>query len=119
MEQSDQEYIQTFNTKSYGVMIAGIHTGYSPKLTALFSDDNVSNYMSENLSSIMNDIRITTDYHQQKENYNRLYDEYLNSFPYIFLYRNTSSVVYNQTLCGKISPNSYGMFYHIEKWYRQ
>ena len=61
----------------------------------------------------------TSDYKKQAENYNKLYDEYLNSFPYIFLYRSTSSVVYNQTLCGKISPNNYSMFYNIEKWYRQ
>ena len=25
----------------------------------------------------------------------------------------------NKTLCGKISPNNYSMFYNIEKWYRQ
>lgn len=100
-------------------MITGIHTGFSPKVTALFGGDNLSNYNSENLNNIINDIKISTDYTKQKENYSRLYDEYLENFPYIFLYRSTSSVVYNQTLCGKISPNSYSMFYNIEKWYRQ
>lgn len=100
-------------------MITGIHTSFSPKITALFNEDNLANYWTENLGSILNDIKTTTEYAKQKENYNRLYDEYLSGFPYIFLYRNTSSVVYNQTLCGKISPNSYSMFYNIEKWYRQ
>ena len=100
-------------------MITGIHTGFSPKVTALFGNDNLSNYYSENLNNILNDIKNTTDITMQKDNYSRLYDEYLNSFPYIFLYRKTSSVVYNQTLRGKISPNSYSMFYNIEKWYRQ
>lgn len=100
-------------------MIAGIHTGFSPKVTALFSEDNLANYASENMINIISEIRSTTDYSKQKEIYSRLYDDYLNNFPYIFLYRETSSVVYNQTLCGKISPNCYGMFYNIEKWYRQ
>ena len=69
--------------------------------------------------NILADIRITSDYNKQRENYNKLYDEYLNGFPYVFLYRSTSSVIYNQTLCGKISPNNYSIFYNIEKWYRQ
>lgn len=112
-------FTNIFNNKAYEVMITGIHTEFSPKITALFHSDNIANYNSENLNNSISDIRNTTDYNKQKENYSKLYDEYLNSFPYIFLYRSTSSVVYNQTLCGKISPNSYSMFYHIEKWYRQ
>ncbi len=118
-EQNHQRFENSFNNKSYQVLITGIHTGFSPKVTSLFGNGNVSNYSSDNLNNIMNDINITFDYNKQLGNYNRLYDEYLNNFPYIFLYRNTSSVVYNQTLCGKISPNSYSMFYNIEKWYRQ
>ena len=114
-----ESFSAAFNTKNYQTIIAGIHTGFSPKVTALFGNDNLSNYNSENLNNIINDIKITTNYDKQIENYDKLYDEYLNSFPYIFLYRSTSSVVYNQTLCGKISPNSYSMFYNVEKWYRQ
>ena len=84
-----------------------------------YNFNNLSNYYNENLANIINDIKITFDYSKQVANYSKLYDEYLNSFPYIFLYRTTNSVIYNQTLCGKISPNSYSMFYNIEKWYRQ
>ena len=118
-EETHENFKNIFNNKSYEVMIDGIHTGYSPKITSLFNSDNLSNYSNDNLNNIINDIKITSDYNKQIENYNKLYDEYLNSFPYVFLYRNTSSVVYNQTLCGKISPNNYSMFYNIEKWYRQ
>ena len=64
-------------------------------------------------------IKSTQDYSSQIENYNLIYDEYLNDFPYLFLYRETDLVVYNQTLCGKINPNSFSIFYNIEKWYRQ
>ena len=118
-EETNEGFANAFNNKAYEVMIAGIHTGFSPKTTALFGEDNLANFHTENLTNIMNDIRNATDYTKQRENYSKLYDEYLDTFPYIFLYRSTSSVVYNQTLCGKISPNGYSMFYNIEKWYRQ
>ena len=119
IEETSDGFSNAFNNKTYETMITGIHTGFSPKITSLFSSDNLANYNSENLNNIVNEIRNSTNYNKQLENYSKLYDEYLNGFPYIFLYRNTSSVVYNQTLCGKISPNSYGIFYNIEKWYRQ
>ena len=118
-EETHEGFENAFNNKLYQAMILGIHTSFSPKLTSIFNSDNISNYNSENLNNIINDIKVTSDYNKQLENYNNLYDEYLNNFPYVFLYRNTSTVVYNQTLCGKISPNSYSMFYNIEKWYRQ
>ena len=118
-EETADGFENAFNNKAYEVMISGMHTSFSPKITTLFGENNLANYESENLTNIINEIRNTTDYSKQQENYSKLYDEYLSSFPYIFLYRNTSSVVYNQTLCGKISPNSYAMFYNIEKWYRQ
>ena len=118
-ELSRENFANVFNNKAYQTLITGIHTGFSPKVTALFKSDNLANYNSENLNNIINDIKLTIDYNKQIENYNKLYDEYLSGFPYIFLYRNINSVVYNQTLCGKISPNSYSMFYNVEKWYRQ
>jgi len=96
-----------------------MQTGYSPKITTLFSEGNVANYYSDNLSAIINDIRKTTNYNIQQENYIKLYDEYIKDFPYIFIYRETDSIIYNQTLCGKITPNAYSIFYNIDKWYRQ
>lgn len=118
-EETPDSFNNAFQNKTYEVMITGIHTAFSPKVTTLFGENNLANYSSENLTNIIYEIKNTTDYVKQKENYNQLYDEYLASFPYIFLYRNTGSVVYNQTLCGKISPNNYAIFYNIEKWYRQ
>jgi peptide/nickel transport system substrate-binding protein len=118
-EESGSTYENDYNNKNYEVLLSGIKTGYSPKLTSLFSENNLANYNSETVTSIMNDIRNTVDYSVQQENYKKLYNEYLNDYPYIFLYRQTDSIVYNQTLCGKITPNSYSIFYNIEKWYRQ
>jgi len=33
-------------------MLIGMQTGYSPKITTLFSEGNVANYYSDNLSAI-------------------------------------------------------------------
>ena len=118
-EEANNNFVNDFNNRNYEVMIIGLQTGFSPRVNALFDEGNLANYSNENVKAILNDIKNTSDYIIQKENYSKLYDEYINDFPYIFLYRSTSSVVYNQTLCGKISPNSYSIFYNIEKWYRQ
>ena len=96
-----------------------MQTSFSPKVETLFSNDNIANYYTDEMQGIINDIKSTSKYSSQVDNYDRLYDKYLEDMPYIFLYRETNSVVYNQTLCGKISPNSYSIFYNIEKWYRQ
>lgn len=118
-EITNESYVNDLNNRNYQAILTGMKTGYSPKITSLFAENNIANYSNENISKIITDIKNTTDYNVQKENYNKLYDQYLNDFPYIFLYRETDSVVYNQTLCGKISPNSYSIFYNIDKWYRQ
>lgn len=118
-EVSGDAYVNDYNNRNFEVIIAGIKTGYSPKITALFGNNNLAGYEKEEVSKIISDIKNTTDYSVQQENYKKLYDEFLKDFPYIFLYRETDSIVYNQTLCGKITPNSYSIFYNIDKWYRQ
>jgi ABC-type transport system substrate-binding protein len=96
-----------------------MQTNFSPKISTLFGDNNIANYNNEEMFKILNDISSTSSYSNQINNYDNLYDRYLEDMPYIFLYRATDSVVYNQTLCGKISPNAYSIFYNVEKWYRQ
>lgn len=118
-EENGSIYENDFNNRNYEVLLSGIKTGYSPKITPFFNNNNLALYSTDKITQILNDIRNTTDYAIQQENYKKLYDEYLNDFPYIFLYRETDSIVYNQTLCGRITPNSYSIFYNIEKWYRQ
>ncbi len=118
-EISNSKYIETLNNKNYEVIMTGFKVGYSPKLSIFFGENNIANYSNENVNNLLNTIKNTGDYNVQKDNYNKLYDEYLNEFPYIFLYRETDSVIFNQSLCGKVSPNSFSIFYNIEKWYRQ
>ena len=118
-EVSNSNYKELLNEKKYETMLVGFKTGYSPKVSVFFGENNIANYNNENVKNLLNTIKNTGDYNAQKENYNKLYDEYLNDFPYIFLYRETDSVVFNQTLCGSVNPNSFSIFYNIEKWYRQ
>lgn len=118
-EDDNVAFENDFNNRNYEALVIGMQTGYSPRLAGLFNEGNIANYYNPEMIELLNTISSTNDYNVQKENYNKLYDIYLNDFPYIFLYRNTDSVIYNQTLCGRISPNDYSMFYNIEKWYRQ
>ena len=53
------------------------------------------------------------------DKYSRIYDIYMNDAPYIGLYRNTENIIMNQGLVCNIVPNTYNIFYNIEKWYRQ
>ncbi len=116
---SSSNYIQALNNKNYQTLITGIKLGYTPKLSVFFGENNIANYNNDRVMELLRIIKSTQDYSSQIENYNLIYDEYLNDFPYLFLYRETDLVVYNQTLCGKINPNSFSIFYNIEKWYRQ
>lgn len=118
-EVSSSSYYNYLNNKNYDAIISGITTGYSPKLTTLFTGDNLANYSNDTVNEILGNASNIGDYNTLRENYLSVYDQYLTDFPYIFLYRETDSVIYNQTLCGTINPNSYSIFYNIDKWYRQ
>lgn len=118
-EVSSSNFNNYLNNKNYDAIITGITIGYSPKLSTLFSGDNLANYYNETVSGIVENSKNINDYNALRETYLELYDQYLIDFPYIFLYRETDSVIYNQSLCGTINPNSYSIFYNIDKWYRQ
>ena len=49
----------------------------------------------------MNQIANTSDENSLYENYGKLYDIYLEEAPYIGLYRDTDTVIYNQSLVRK------------------
>ena len=116
---SSSNYSNSVDNRNYDAIISGITTGYSPKLSTLFIGDNLANYNNSTVNEILESANSLNDYNTLREKYLEVYDEYLNDFPYVFLYRETDSVIYNQSLCGTIEPTSYSIFYNIEKWYRQ
>lgn len=116
---NNDAYYKTLENKEYDMILTGITCGYSPNLNTFFGENNLANYNNGEVSEIMNIISNTTDDDTLYDNYNRLYDIYLEEVPYIGLYRNTDIVVFNQSLVGNIKPNSFNLYYNIEKWYRQ
>lgn len=118
-EVSSSYYNNYLNNKNYDAIITGITIGYSPKISTLYSGDNLANYSNDTVNEILGNVNNINDYNALRDKYLEVYDQIKNDVPYIFLYRETDSVIYNQTLCGTISPNAYSIFYNIDKWYRQ
>ena len=116
---NNESYVKSLENKDYDMILTGITCGYSPSLDTFFGENNLANYSNQEVSQIMNVIYNTSDENILYDNYNRLYDIYLEEAPYIGLYRNTDIVVYNQSLVGNIKANSFNLYCNIEKWYRQ
>ena len=68
---------------------------------------------------LMNEAKNTNDENILYNNYNRIYEIYLEEAPYVGLYRETQSILYNNGFIGNIIPNSFNIFYTINQWYRQ
>lgn len=118
-EVTTSNYYNSLTNKNYDAIISGIVTGFSPKISTLFSGDNLANYNNDRVNEIIESSKNTGDLDTLKNNYLEIYDIYLNEFPYIFLYRKTNFVVCSQTLCGNVTPSPYEIFYNVDKWYRQ
>lgn len=118
-ELNNETYSESLNNKNYDLILTGIRCGYSPSLSTFFKEGNIANYYNSEVSEIMKIVSNTSDENKLYEKYNRLYDIYLEEVPYIGLYRNTDTIIYNQSLVGNIKANTYNLYYNIEKWYRQ
>lgn len=116
---NNETYRATLNNKNFDMILTGIECGYSPSLNTFFGNGNIANFSNSEVTEIMNQIANTTDENALYENYNKLYDIYLQEVPYIGLYRDTDMVIYNQSLVGNIKANAFNLYHNIEKWYRQ
>ena len=116
---SFESYREAINNRNFETAISGLKLGYSPSLITFFGEGNIANYNNSEVLEIMNIVSNTTDENTLYEKYARLYDIYLEEAPYIGLYRDTDIVVYNQSLVGNITANSFNIFHNIEKWYRR
>ena len=116
---SVDNYANAINNRNYDVIITGIQNSYSPSVYTFFGNGNIANYNNSEVSEIMNTIHNTTDENILYEKYSRLYEIYLEDAPYIGLFRETDVIVYNQSLVGNITANSFNIYHNIEKWYRQ
>ena len=116
---NNETYQTSLENKNFDVMLTGIECGFSPSLATFFKNGNIANYSNPQVAEAMNVISNTSDENVLYENYNKLYDIYLEEVPYIGLYRSTDVIIYNQSLAGNIKPNAFNIYGNIEKWYRQ
>ena len=116
---SNNVYNNAIENRNYDCILGGLNLGFSPSLNTFFGNGNLANYYSQEMNDILNIVTNTNDDGILYENYNKIFDIYMEEAPYIGLYRNTSIVVYNQKLIGNITPNLFNIYHNIEKWYRQ
>ena len=106
------------NSRNYDIALCSMTLSPSPNLTTYFGDGNIANYSNEEVTSIMNEVKNTTEENVLKEKYARLAEVYRTDIPYISLYNNKYTVAYNSGLVGEINPNWFYQFYGIEGWYK-
>jgi len=116
---SADSYNRALNDRNYDIALVGIRLGYSPNLNTFFGNGNLANYYNEEVMDLLNKINNTQDESELHNYYERIFEIYLEEVPYIGLYRNTETVVYNQNLVCSLTANSYNIYHNIEKWYRQ
>lgn len=118
VQASDEQYRNAIETKNYDILLCSITVSPSPDLTTFFGEGNLSNYSTEEINNIMEEVKNTTDENILIEKYKRLIEIYKTDIPYVSLYNNKYTVAYNSSLVGDITPNWFYQFYGIEGWYK-
>lgn len=118
VQASDDEYTNRINNKNYDIALCTLTLSTTPDLTTFFGDGNLANYTNEEISSIMQEVKNTTDENVLKERYSRLVEIYKSDAPYLSLYNNKYTVAYNAGLVGELTPNWFSSFYGVEGWYK-
>lgn len=118
IQASDEQYNNSINNRNYDIALCSMTLSPTPNLTTYFGEGNISNYVNDEVTNIINEVKNTTDENILKEKYARLSEIYKTDVPYISLYNNKYTVAYNSGLVGEITPNWFYQFYGIESWYK-
>ena len=118
VQASDEQYNNSINAKSYDIALCSMTLSPSPNLATFFGEGNMANYTNEEVTTIINEVKNTTEETVLQEKYTRLSEIYKTDMPYISLYNNRYIVAYNSGLVGEITPNWFYQFYGIEGWYK-
>lgn len=114
-----KQYTNYLTNKNYMMILTGINIGMSPDLSTYLGDNNLANYHTQEVTTLMSELNnITNNNEAVKEKITQLAEIYKNEIPYISLYFNKNTVLYSNNLMGEIKPNNYSLFYGIENWYR-
>ncbi len=116
---SPNNFSNAINEGEYDTAIVGIKTGFSPSLETFIGDDNMAQFHNDEISEILTEINNGVDDKTLQNDYNKIFDIYLEEAPYIGLYRTVDTIIYNQNLVGNVRANAFNIYNNIELWYRQ
>lgn len=118
VQASDEQYNQSRASKNYDIALCNVIISPSPTLETYFGENNLANYLNEEINNLMQEVKNTTDENVLLKDYARLSEIYKTEIPYISLCFNKYTVAYNSELVGEITPNWFNSFYGIEGWYK-
>lgn len=119
LEKSESEYKRYIKNKNYDLLLTGITYSYSPNLNLYFNENNIANYKGEDIINNLKKLEESSNIEEQRKFLSQVISKYNEDVPYIMLYYNQSTLLYSKNLIGKMTPNSYNIFYNIEEWYRE
>lgn len=115
---TDNQYKNYLSNKNYDIILCSTDLSISPDLSTFFGENNLANYSNDEINSIMNEIKNTTDETKIKELYLKLEKIYKTEIPYLSLYNNKYTVAYNTEISGNVTPNWFYQFYNINSWHK-
>ena len=118
VQATDEQYTNSLNSKNYDILLCSINLSLSPDLTTFLGDNNLANYNNDEVKTIMNEVKNTTDENTLKQRYQRLAEIYKSDVPYLSLYNNKFTVAYSTGLVGDVNPTWYNIFNNISGWYK-
>lgn len=119
IEATKTQYSNYIKNKNYDIILLEKNFGYSPDVSSYFRENNISNYNNEEMNRLLNEYRYLSEEQDIQNNCSEIVKLYNNDCPYISLFYNINTMVYTNGLKGKVSPNSYNLFYNINEWYRE
>ncbi len=115
---SNEQYQNYLKNKNYDMILCSINLSVSIDLSTFFGTNNLANFVSDEVTNIINEIKNLNDEAKLKEDYKRLEEIYANETPYLSLYNNKYTVAYSVGLTGGLQPNWFNQFYNIEEWHK-
>ncbi len=116
---SDAQYQSYLQNKNYDMILTGVNRGIAPDLSTYFGQNNIANFVNEEMINLLKEVKDIREETILKEKYTRMIEIYQEQMPYIFLYHNKQTLVYSPNVIGDVNPNRYNVYEGIETWYRQ
>ena len=118
VQATDEQYNNAINNRDYDIALCSMTLSPSPNLDTFFGNNNIANYINEEVTNLLNETKNTTDENVLLQDYQRLIEIYKTDIPYVSLYNNKYTIAYSSSLVGDITPTWFNQFYGIEGWYK-